>query len=98
MRSGAIGQCKNIDQIKAMLSREGYDQDQIFALGTLLKSKIIFAARLRPHWVSVDHQAKSSFDKREDAEKEVQRIRSAFPKLSANATDVGNGNDGETPA
>ncbi len=24
------GKCKNIDQIKTMLSREGYDQDQIF--------------------------------------------------------------------
>jgi hypothetical protein len=47
--------------------------------------------------VSVDHQPKSSFDNREDAEKEVQRITNAFPKLSAGVTDVGNGDDDETP-
>jgi hypothetical protein len=47
--------------------------------------------------VSVDRQAKSSFDSREDAEKEVQRIRSAFPKLAAGVTNVGNGDDDETP-
>lgn len=47
--------------------------------------------------VSVDHQAKSSFNNREDAEKELQRIMSAFPKLSASVTDVGIGDDAETP-
>jgi hypothetical protein len=47
--------------------------------------------------VSVDRQAKSSFNSREDAEKEVQRILSAFPKLSASVTDVGIYDDAETP-
>jgi hypothetical protein len=46
--------------------------------------------------VSVDRQAKSSFDSREDAENEVQRIISAYPKLSASVTDVGNDDDAET--
>jgi hypothetical protein len=46
--------------------------------------------------VSVDHHAKSSFDNREDAEKEAQRIMGAFPKLSASVTDVGIGDDDET--
>jgi hypothetical protein len=47
--------------------------------------------------VCVDHQAKSSFDSREDAENEVQRIIGAFPKLSASVTDV-QADDGESSA
>lgn len=48
--------------------------------------------------VCVDHQAKSSFDRREDAETEVLRIMTAFPKLSASITDVGHPDDVENNA
>ena len=47
--------------------------------------------------VSVDRQVKSSFDSREDAENEVQRIITAFPKLSASVTDV-QAHEGENDA
>lgn len=38
--------------------------------------------------VSVDHQPKSSFDSREAADKEAQRISAAFPMLTIDVSDA----------
>lgn len=41
--------------------------------------------------VSVDHQAKRSFDKLEDAQVEAKRIADAFPALNVEIDDMENG-------